>query len=132
MISKAMKTRQCFFLVPIEKGVEYMGYWLGIELVAQIMLTWNPVLFITNLIALAFWGMMKRKDTAKNRRNFFYTVSIWVSAFFIYFTMNWYATSIGYAELKESCEDAKAAAEDDKKGSGKDVDDCMADAKSTQ
>ena len=73
------KQRLCFCYLPIDKAVHVIGYWLGIELLFQLISYRNPVLVPATLTALAFWALMHhRKDTLKNRRNFFYVFTAWL------------------------------------------------------
>ena len=89
MVFILKKQRLCLCFVQIDKAVEIMGYWLGLEFLALI-LRFNPVLMAVNLGALACWGMMRRKDTTKNRRNFFVAFTIWCITGFVFGVLEFY------------------------------------------
>ena len=79
----------CCFYFTIDKAVEIIGYWLFIELLGQYFYV-NPILIIVNLGAIAFWGLMHRKDSEKNRRNFFYAFTIWMLTAAVFAIMEGY------------------------------------------
>ena len=112
-----------FCYAPIDKAVHIIGYWLGLELIGQYF-AFNPITLTLNLGALAAWGLQHRKDTAKNRRNFFVMFTIWMIVSFVFAIMNWYAKASNEAAIAEACADDKDA------GSKIPNDDCMASKRS--
>lgn len=102
-----------------------MGYWLGLELLGRLAADRNPISLVATLVALAFWGLLHRKDTLKNRRNFFVVMTAWIIIAFTFGMMEAYKKSTTDEELAQMCIDEKEAA-DYKKGDSEDPDSCMA------
>ena len=90
----------------IDKAVEIMGYWLGLEFLALI-LKFNPVMMGVNLGALAFWGMLRRKDTAKNRRNFFVAFTVFCITSFTFLILDFYKKATSDANIADACADER-------------------------
>ena len=84
-----------------------MGYWLGLELLGQLGVYRNPILLLMTIAALSFWGLMYRKDTQKNRRNFFYVFSLWLLVGSVFAMMEAYKKATDEDALREACADAK-------------------------